>query len=107
MNEIPVEFHTNSWETLLSACRFHGNLELGELAAKRVLHAQPSHGAMYIVLSNIYAAKGRWEDAASIRALMRAQGVKKETGNSWIELQGNTHLYAMTTLLSSRRYAEN
>ena len=28
MNEIPVEFHTNAWETLPSACRFHGNLEL-------------------------------------------------------------------------------
>lgn len=91
ISEIPVESQTNAWETLLSACKSHGNLELGEVAAKKVLYAQPSDGAMYTVLSNIYAAKGKWEDAARTRALMRARGVKKETGSSWIEVQGKMY----------------
>ncbi|XP_010921784.3 uncharacterized protein [Elaeis guineensis] len=87
-NKIPVDSQTTAWETLLSACRVHGNLEFGELAAKRVLHAQPPDGGMYTLLSNIYATKGMWENAASIRALMKDCGAKKETGCSWIEVKG-------------------
>ncbi|KAH7692916.1 TPR-like protein [Dioscorea alata] len=85
--------NNNAWETLLSACRFHGNLELGQVAAQRVLQAQPLDGGMCIILANIYAAKGMWQDATSMRALMRARGVKKETGCSWIEVNGRMHSF--------------
>ncbi|XP_077242894.1 uncharacterized protein LOC143883432 [Tasmannia lanceolata] len=93
IKKIPVDLPMNTWETLLSACRIHGNLELGEIVAKKVLDFQPSNGGVYVLLSNIYAAKGMWEDAASIRALMKERGAKKEQGCSWIEIKGKINVF--------------
>ncbi|XP_042488537.1 pentatricopeptide repeat-containing protein At4g02750-like [Macadamia integrifolia] len=81
---------TQTWETLLSACRVQGNLELGELVAEKVLSIQPSNEGAYVLLSNIYAERGMWEDAANIRVLMKHRGVKKEPACSWIEIKGKT-----------------
>ncbi|XP_020081441.1 pentatricopeptide repeat-containing protein At4g02750-like [Ananas comosus] len=94
-NEIPSDRRTTAWETLLNACKVHGNLELGEAAARKVLQDdQLDGGGMYILLSNIYAGKGMWGDAASIRSFMRERGVKKETGCSWIEIQGEMAFFS-------------
>lgn len=79
---IPAEHRLNAWETLLSASRFDGSLETGVDAGGRVLEARPWDGGMYILLSNVYAARERWEEAERVRALMRARGIKNETGCS-------------------------
>ncbi|CAL9203449.1 pentatricopeptide repeat-containing protein At4g02750-like [Musa acuminata AAA Group] len=86
--KIPVQLQTTAWETLLSSCRYYGNLELGEVAAKRVLDARPPDGGMHALISNMYAAKGMWKSAESVRMLMKDRGLKKQTGCSWIEVKG-------------------
>ncbi|XP_072987885.1 uncharacterized protein [Typha latifolia] len=93
-DKIPTDLQTTAWETLLSACKIHDNLQLGELAARKVLHDQLPDGGMYIVLSNIYAAKEMWHNAARIRSFMKVSGVKKETGCSWIELKGEMFFFS-------------
>ncbi|KAG6509898.1 pentatricopeptide repeat-containing protein At4g02750-like [Zingiber officinale] len=85
---IPVHLKTFAWETLLSSCRYHGNLEIGEVAARRVLDSLPSDGGMHTLVSNMYAARGKWESAESVRMSMKKMGLKKETGCSWIEVEG-------------------
>ncbi|XP_020581692.1 pentatricopeptide repeat-containing protein At4g02750-like isoform X1 [Phalaenopsis equestris] len=86
--KVPEDLQSNAWETLLSACQVHGHLEVGELTAERVFVGKHSDGGMHVILSNIYAAKGKWSEASQIRALMKEHGLKKETGCSWIEVQG-------------------
>ncbi|KAH8956695.1 hypothetical protein BDL97_07G055400 [Sphagnum fallax] len=49
------------WIALLGACRIHGNLEMGECVAKRVLELEPKIAAGYVWLSNMYAATGNLE----------------------------------------------
>jgi len=49
------------WITLLGACRIHGNLEMGERVAKRVLELEPKNAAGYVMLSNLYAATDNLE----------------------------------------------
>ncbi|KAF8380809.1 hypothetical protein HHK36_028303 [Tetracentron sinense] len=88
IKQIHVDLPTYTWETLLSACRVHGNLELGTLIAKKVLSFQPSNGGMYVLVSNIYAARGMWEDVENVRALMKHRCAKKELACSWIEMKG-------------------
>ncbi|KAF2591975.1 hypothetical protein F2Q70_00039415 [Brassica cretica] len=39
----------------MSACRVHGELELGELAAKHVLELEPDHDGPLVLMSNIHA----------------------------------------------------
>ncbi|KAA8546615.1 hypothetical protein F0562_002646 [Nyssa sinensis] len=81
------------WATLLSACRTHGNIELAEKAANRCLQLEPSNAAPYVMLANIYATAGRWEEVATVRKLMRHNGVKKKPGCSWIEVNRRVHVF--------------
>jgi len=43
---------------LLSTCRIHGNVEMAECAAKRILELQPENASAYVLLSTLYAAAG-------------------------------------------------
>ncbi|KAJ7960699.1 Pentatricopeptide repeat-containing protein family [Quillaja saponaria] len=57
INDMPVEPTPIIWVALLSACRLHSNVELGE----------------------------RWKDVARVRSLMRHTGIKKRPGCSWVQ----------------------
>ncbi|XP_042501704.1 pentatricopeptide repeat-containing protein At3g24000, mitochondrial-like isoform X1 [Macadamia integrifolia] len=81
------------WQTVLGACKMHGNVGLGEKAAKKLFEIEPKTDSSYILLSNIYASKRRWDDVAMIRTLMSTQGVKKEPGCSWVEVSGQVHVF--------------
>ncbi|XP_027065694.2 putative pentatricopeptide repeat-containing protein At3g23330 isoform X1 [Coffea arabica] len=85
--------NTLIWETVLGACKIHGNVEMGEKAAQKLFEIDPDEDSSYIWLSNIYAAKGRWNDVSRIRALMSSRGVKKEPGCSWVEVDAKTHVF--------------
>ncbi|KAB2051778.1 hypothetical protein ES319_A12G077500v1 [Gossypium barbadense] len=79
------------WGALLGACRLHGNLELGEKIAEYLVSHNLANSGTYILLSNMYAAKGDWEDVARIRTLMKDSGVQKEPGCSSIEVRNRVH----------------
>lgn len=81
------------WQTVLGACSRHGNVEFAEKAAEKLFELEPQMDSTYILLSNIYAAKGRWDDVAKIRKRMSTQGVKKEPGCSWVELNDQVHVF--------------
>nr|DAD34341.1 TPA_asm: hypothetical protein HUJ06_004981 [Nelumbo nucifera] len=77
--------------TLAFACRIHGNMELGEKIARRISELDPTNSAFLVLKSNIYAADGRWEEAAGVRRLMKSSGIKKIPGCSWIEVNNVVH----------------
>lgn len=81
------------WETVLGASKMHGNLALGEKAAHKLFELQPEKETNYILLSNIFAIKGRWDDVKRVRTLMSSKGVKKEPGCSWVEANGQAHAF--------------
>ncbi|KAL5974638.1 hypothetical protein ACLOJK_031308 [Asimina triloba] len=93
INGMPFPAGATVWRTLLGACRVHKNIQLGKLAADHLLSLEPHDSAAYVLLSNIYAASGKWEERAKIRKLMEDQHLKKETGYSWIELKNKTHSF--------------
>lgn len=59
------------WEAFLCACRVHGNVVLGEVAARRLMEIEPNNSASYILLSDIYSAAGRRGSAASMRKMLQ------------------------------------
>ncbi|KAF3971634.1 hypothetical protein ACB098_02G146900 [Castanea mollissima] len=82
-----------SWASLLGACRTHGNMELAVKAANNVLQLEPSNAVPYVMLANMYASAGKWEESATVRKLMRDRGVKKKPGCSWIEVNKRIHVF--------------
>lgn len=84
IKSMPMEADIVIWGTLLAACRTHGNIEIGEKAAQNLARLEPSHGAGRVLLSNIYADAGRWDEACLVRRDMQAQRLKKSPGYSGV-----------------------
>eukprot|EP01018_Ginkgo_biloba_P029996 Gb_33537 [translate_table: standard] len=93
INKMPIKPGADVWAALLGACRVHDNIEVGKTAAERLFELKPQTPGTYVVLSNIYAASGRWDIVAKLRKTMKDSGVKKEPGYSWIELKKRTHVF--------------
>jgi pentatricopeptide repeat protein len=74
------------WVSLLAACRLHKNMALGQQIADYLVAKGLANSGMYILLSNIYAAVGKWEEVARVRSMMKASGIQKEPGCSAIEI---------------------
>ncbi|XP_020272810.1 pentatricopeptide repeat-containing protein At3g26782, mitochondrial-like [Asparagus officinalis] len=79
--------------TLLGACQVHGNVALGERSAYKLFELEPENAANYVILSNIYASVGRWDDAGRIRKLMVTKGLSKDAGYSWIEIKDKVYIF--------------
>ncbi|CAI0405471.1 unnamed protein product [Linum tenue] len=76
--------HPNIWWTLISACAAHGNLELGRQVAGFLLETEQHNASVYVLLSNIYAGAGQWEEAANVRQQAEKFATMKQTGYSWV-----------------------
>ncbi|VVA93423.1 unnamed protein product [Arabis nemorensis] len=89
----PCKEHAPVWGSLLGACKNHGNVKLLELAATRYFELEPKNGGSYVVFANGYASCGFLDAASEVRKKMESAGVKKDPGYSWIELQGEVHIF--------------
>ncbi|KAK1565612.1 hypothetical protein Q3G72_030760 [Acer saccharum] len=69
--------------------------DYGEKAAEVIFELEPDNAGMYVLLSNLYAASGRWHDVSKMRLKMRDKGVKKVTGFSWLEVQNKIHTFSV------------
>ncbi|CAN6249390.1 unnamed protein product [Urochloa humidicola] len=81
------------WKTLLAASRTHNDVEMGKRAAEGILNIDPSHSAAYVLLCNIYASSGNWNEFARLKKAMRSSGVQKSPGKSWIKLKGELKVF--------------
>ncbi|KAK0604136.1 hypothetical protein LWI29_012384 [Acer saccharum] len=79
--------------TLFSACRLHGNTELGERVARLLVEKDPDDPSTYIVLSNMYASVNKWDEVRQVRLKMKALRLKKNPGCSWIEIEKKIHSF--------------
>ncbi|KAF5725951.1 pentatricopeptide repeat-containing protein [Tripterygium wilfordii] len=87
-------------QSLLGACRIHGNVEMGERVADALMKLEPTESGSYVLLSNLYAEKGEWDKVAKLRKGMREKGVKKEVGFSWVdvgEVNGSLPLHGFSS----------
>ncbi|CAK9174306.1 unnamed protein product [Ilex paraguariensis] len=84
---MPSKPDESVWGAFLGACKAHGLPNFGKMAARSLLDLRPNMSGTYVMLSNIYAADGRWGDFAKMRKLMRGLGNKKEAGRSWVEVR--------------------
>eukprot|EP01018_Ginkgo_biloba_P020443 Gb_15797 [translate_table: standard] len=93
ISKMPIKPDADVWASLLGACRIHANIELGERVAEHLFELDPKNAAHYVLLSNIYAAAGMWDDVEKVRQMMKDRRVKKMPGCSWIEANNNVHAF--------------
>lgn len=85
IEEMPLVPTARIWGSLLTASRNNRNIELAELAAERILSLEHDNTGCYVLLSNMYAEAGRWEDVERIKSLMKQRGLEKTVGCSFVE----------------------
>ncbi|XP_057849795.1 pentatricopeptide repeat-containing protein At3g26782, mitochondrial isoform X1 [Cryptomeria japonica] len=93
--KMPIKPDSVVWMSLLGACRSHKNLHLGEFVATLLFELDYINTAPYVLLSNIYAEIGRWDDVRNVRKLMKDRGIKKIPGCSWIEVHKTVHVFCV------------
>ncbi|KAL5834379.1 hypothetical protein ACOSQ3_013958 [Xanthoceras sorbifolium] len=81
------------WRSLLSSCRLHKDFSTAKWVSEKLLQLEPFESGPYILLSNMFAAERKWEEAAKIRSLMQQRGVRKHPGQSWIQLKDLVHTF--------------
>ncbi|XP_024968190.1 putative pentatricopeptide repeat-containing protein At3g13770, mitochondrial [Cynara cardunculus var. scolymus] len=93
IKQMPLEPNAAIWGSLLGACLVHSNVDIGEIVGHRLLEIEPENSGNYVILSNLFASRGRWDDVRTIRSLMKEKAVAKDPGKSWIEVDQTLHTF--------------
>lgn len=93
IKSMPIRPNDVIWRSLLSACRVHENMEIGEIAAKNLFHLNSQNPSDYLVLSNMYARAQKWDDFARIRTEMVSKGLNQTPGFSLVEVQRKVYKF--------------
>lgn len=81
------------WGALLGGCVVHSDVEIGEIAAKRLIELEEGNAGNYVMLANLYSAGGRVKDLDRTRRVIGERGMHKSPGCSWIEDRGQVHVF--------------
>lgn len=93
VNKMPFDANSSIWGALLGASKIHKNVELGQRAAQMLFSLEPDKSGTHILLANVYASAGLWDDVAKVRRMMKESNLKKEPGMSWIEVKDKVHTF--------------
>lgn len=90
---LPFDPGVGFWKALLGGCLVHSNVELGEVASRKILEMDPRDVSSYVMLSNAHSAAGRWDNVLDVRQKMREKGLNRIPGSSWIEIGSKIHVF--------------
>ncbi|ESW15100.1 hypothetical protein PHAVU_007G044100 [Phaseolus vulgaris] len=91
LQAMPMKPNAILWRSLLGAAKLHGNIEMGEAALKHLIELEPETSGNYVLMSNMYASIGRWNDVKRVRMQMKDRGVDKLPGFSIVDINGAMH----------------
>ncbi|CAH9137074.1 unnamed protein product [Cuscuta epithymum] len=95
IQRMPMRPNTLIWRTVLGACgRASGRKrDLGRKAAQMLLELEPQNAVNYVLLANMHASGGKWEDVADARRAMQEAEARKEKGCSWVSMKDGIHIF--------------
>ncbi|KAF9597189.1 hypothetical protein IFM89_016330 [Coptis chinensis] len=82
IKSMPLKPNHAVWGALLGACVIHQEVELGQVAANWLFELEPDNTGNYILMSKLYSAVGRWEDAENVRMRINDKKLRKTPGCS-------------------------
>ncbi|KAL1325854.1 hypothetical protein AAHE18_13G189400 [Arachis hypogaea] len=87
INSMPMMPDIVFWQTLLGASKTYGNVEMAEIASKKLVEMGSNASGDIVLLSNVQ----RWHDVGRVRETMKNSDVKKVPGFSYTEIDGKMH----------------
>ncbi|XP_010553996.1 PREDICTED: pentatricopeptide repeat-containing protein At2g36730-like [Tarenaya hassleriana] len=84
------------WRTLLSAFSIHhdkDNQGIGEKVRKKLLELEPRNSSNFVIMANMLAGAGMWDEAAHVRRVLDNDKMKKMVGESCLELGGAVFIF--------------
>ncbi|CAI9089039.1 OLC1v1023528C1 [Oldenlandia corymbosa var. corymbosa] len=91
INSMPISPTACIWGSLLSSAQSHRNFEMAERAAKHLIELDQDDSSSYLLMSNAYAASGKFLKAMQERHSMKDKQIMKQPGCSSIEVDGEVH----------------
>nr|GEZ90893.1 hypothetical protein [Tanacetum cinerariifolium] len=70
---------------LLGVCKVHNTIKLARVAAEALIRLDPESSTPYVLLHNMYADIGQWDDATEVKKLMEKHNIKKAAGFSLVD----------------------
>ncbi|MCL7036939.1 hypothetical protein MKW94_004130 [Papaver nudicaule] len=95
IQKMPLKPDAGVWGALLGSCKIHNEIEIGEFVAQKLFELEPEAAVSYVAMANIFASKGKWDDVAKIRKMMKCNRVKKSPGKSSVQVNGATHSFTV------------
>ncbi|KAI3804103.1 hypothetical protein L1987_32273 [Smallanthus sonchifolius] len=83
---MPMDPNKDLWGSVLLGCQVQRNVRLGEFVVNKLKEVGGDDCGVYVLMSNIYADKGMWEEVVKMRKILLEKGVVKEGGKSVIEV---------------------
>lgn len=93
IDTMPLKPNEGIWQTLLSACKVHGYLEMGQKVGEILVRMDSSNPANYVMMSNLYLDAGHWNESERVRQVVKRKKLKKVGGCSWVEIDKKVHYF--------------
>uniref|UniRef100_A0A0D9YFD1 Formamidase n=1 Tax=Oryza glumipatula TaxID=40148 RepID=A0A0D9YFD1_9ORYZ len=100
---MPSQPNAVIWGLLLRGCRARGDSWLSEHVTMRLVELEPENASHYVLLSNLYAETGRWQEAQGILHWMKKKGLRKDAGWSLRMLEDKSKKYTTDGSWSFRK----
>lgn len=97
LSKIPGRPRVSVLQSLLGACRNYGDVDMATRVADTLIDMEPNEAGSYVLMSNLFAEKGKWEKVAKIRTMMRQRKVIKEIGFSWADVGNSIDLHGFSS----------
>ncbi|KAF7036829.1 hypothetical protein CFC21_047357 [Triticum aestivum] len=86
IKKMPIQPNPVIWGSLLAACRVHHKMELAKRIGQHIIELAPNDVGAHVLISNLHAEEGQWDDVEQVRGLMGSRGVEKSSGRSSIQV---------------------
>ncbi|XP_062201775.1 pentatricopeptide repeat-containing protein At5g04780, mitochondrial-like [Phragmites australis] len=84
IQQMPFEPTISMWGSLLGSCRKYRHVRLARIAAEQLFKLEPENEGNHVLLSDVYASSGNWENAVLARKYSKDSGAMKDMGKSWV-----------------------
>ncbi|KAK6803065.1 hypothetical protein RDI58_000849 [Solanum bulbocastanum] len=91
IRSMPIEPNSVILRSFISACKHHGHIPCAEENIREILlKIEPDLGSNYVLASSLSYLFGYCSDANCLRLAMKAKGIKKYPGSSWVQSLGSS-----------------